>query len=140
MEAETYPTLLWLCIPPAGAHSDGSHASWKLPRVHYLTSSLRQLTTWDGSHVSGGASVRGRHGPVAVLAAVSVAAVLVAVSVAAVFAAVPVMVVLAAMHGSAPAEGQNRTSPAASDGCPLGKRLGTVAEAVDVSRAVQVAV
>ncbi|KAJ1171754.1 hypothetical protein NDU88_003612 [Pleurodeles waltl] len=58
-------------------------------------------------------------GPVAVLAAVYVVAVLVAVSVAAV-------------HGSAPAEGHSRTSPAASDGCPLGKRLGTVAEAVDV--------
>ncbi|KAJ1116244.1 hypothetical protein NDU88_004460 [Pleurodeles waltl] len=69
-------------------------------------------------------------GPVAVLAAVSVAAVLAAVSVAA---------VLAAVHGSAPAEGQSRTSPAASDGCPLGKRLGTVAEALDVPGVVQVA-
>ncbi|KAJ1143590.1 hypothetical protein NDU88_009897 [Pleurodeles waltl] len=57
---------------------------------------------------------------VAVLAAVSVAAVLTAGSVVAVSAAV---------HGSAPAEGHRRTSPAASDGCPLGKRLGTVAGA-----------
>ncbi|KAJ1215835.1 hypothetical protein NDU88_003442 [Pleurodeles waltl] len=61
-------------------------------------------------------------GPVAVLAAVSVAAVLVAV------------------RGSAPAEGHSRTSPAASDGCALGKRLGTVAEAVDMPGVVQVAV
>ncbi|KAJ1143057.1 hypothetical protein NDU88_009369 [Pleurodeles waltl] len=47
---------------------------------------------------------------------------------------------LAAVHGSAPAEGHSRTSSAASDGCPLGKRLGTVAEAVGVPGAVQVAV
>ncbi|KAJ1200122.1 hypothetical protein NDU88_003949 [Pleurodeles waltl] len=68
---------------------------------------------------------------VAVLAPVSVTAVLAVVSVAA---------VLAAVHGSAPAEGHSRTSPAASDGCPLGKKLGTVVEAVDVSGAVHVAV
>ncbi|KAJ1213967.1 hypothetical protein NDU88_001596 [Pleurodeles waltl] len=70
-------------------------------------------------------------GPVAVLAAVSVVAVLAVVSVA----AVPV-----AVHGSAPAEGHSRTFPAASDGCTLGKRLGTVAEAVDVPGVVQVTV
>ncbi|KAJ1180228.1 hypothetical protein NDU88_005450 [Pleurodeles waltl] len=58
---------------------------------------------------------------------------------AAVLAAVSVAAVLAAVHGSAPAEGHSRMSPAASDGCPLGKRLGTVAEAVDMPVAVQVA-
>ncbi|KAJ1127364.1 hypothetical protein NDU88_005766 [Pleurodeles waltl] len=73
-------------------------------------------------------------GPVAVLAAVSVAAVL-AVVLVAVLASV-----LAAVHGSAPAEGHSRTFPAASDGYPLGKRLGTVAAAVDMPGAVQVAV
>ncbi|KAJ1161222.1 hypothetical protein NDU88_001709 [Pleurodeles waltl] len=58
----------------------------------------------------------------------------------AVLAAVSVAAVLAVVHGSAPAEGHSRTSPAASDGCPLGKRLGTVAEAVDMPVAVQMAV
>ncbi|KAJ1205943.1 hypothetical protein NDU88_001362 [Pleurodeles waltl] len=108
MEAATYPTVLRLRLPPAGANSDGRNASWKLPRVQELSSSLRRLTTGDGSHVSGGACVRGRVGLVAVLAVVSVEA------------------VLAAVHGSAPAEGYSRTSPAASDGCPLGNWLRTV--------------
>ncbi|KAJ1208058.1 hypothetical protein NDU88_003448 [Pleurodeles waltl] len=53
--------------------------------------------------------------------------------------AVLVAVPVAAVHGSAPAEGQSRMSPAASGSCPLGKRLGTVAEAVDVPGAVHVA-
>ncbi|KAJ1166014.1 hypothetical protein NDU88_006425 [Pleurodeles waltl] len=57
----------------------------------------------------------------------------------AVLAAVSVAAVLAVVHGSAPAEGHSRTSPAASDGCPTGKRLRTVAEVVDVPVAVQVA-
>ncbi|KAJ1154173.1 hypothetical protein NDU88_006927 [Pleurodeles waltl] len=48
--------------------------------------------------------------------------------------------VLAVVHGSAPAKGHSRTSPSASDGCPLGKRLGTVVEAVDMPVAVQVLV
>ncbi|KAJ1090350.1 hypothetical protein NDU88_003483 [Pleurodeles waltl] len=60
MEAATYPTLLRLRIPPAGDNSDDSNALWKLPRVLELTTSLGRLTTGDGSHVSGGATVRGR--------------------------------------------------------------------------------
>ncbi|KAJ1098609.1 hypothetical protein NDU88_003716 [Pleurodeles waltl] len=48
MEAATYPTLLRLRIPPAVANSDDSNASWKLPRVLELTTSLRPLTTRDG--------------------------------------------------------------------------------------------
>ncbi|KAJ1194332.1 hypothetical protein NDU88_003621 [Pleurodeles waltl] len=131
MEAATYPTLLRLRLPPAGANRDYSNASWKLPRVLELSSSLRRLTTGDGRHVSGGATVRGHCGPLAVLAAVSV----LAVSVAAVLSAG-----LAVVHGSAPAEGESRMSPAASDSCPLGKRLGTVAAAVDALEGVQVAV
>ncbi|KAJ1205024.1 hypothetical protein NDU88_000459 [Pleurodeles waltl] len=97
-------------------------------------------------------------GPLAVLAAVSVVGVLAAVSVVAVLAAGSVVVVLAAGsvvavlvagsvaawlvagHVSSPAEGESRMSPAASDGCPPGKRLGTVAVAVDVPEAVQVVV
>ncbi|KAJ1085070.1 hypothetical protein NDU88_005203 [Pleurodeles waltl] len=80
-----------------------------------------------------------------VLAAGSVAALLAAGSVAAVLAAGSVAAVLAAEsvaaeHVSAPAEGESRMSPAVSDGCPPGKRLGTVAAAVDVPEAVQVAV
>ncbi|KAJ1141525.1 hypothetical protein NDU88_007855 [Pleurodeles waltl] len=59
MEAATYPTLLRLCIPPAGANSDDSNASWKLPRVLELSTSLGRLTTGDGRHVSGGATVQG---------------------------------------------------------------------------------
>ncbi|KAJ1199563.1 hypothetical protein NDU88_003397 [Pleurodeles waltl] len=117
MEAETYPTLLRLRLPPAGANSDGSHASCKLARVQELSCSPGRLTTGDSSHVSGGVTVRAVAGMVAVLAAV-----------------------LAVVHGSAPVEGHSRTSPAASDGCPLGKMLGTVAEATDVPVAVQVTV
>ncbi|KAJ1171765.1 hypothetical protein NDU88_003623 [Pleurodeles waltl] len=64
MEAATYPTLLRLCIPPAGANSDGSHASWKLARVQEVSSSLGRLTTGDGSRVSGGATVRAHRGAV----------------------------------------------------------------------------
>ncbi|KAJ1113975.1 hypothetical protein NDU88_002215 [Pleurodeles waltl] len=60
MEAATYLTLLRLRLPPAGANSDGRKASWKLPRVNELSSSLRRLTTGDGSHVNGGACVLGR--------------------------------------------------------------------------------
>ncbi|KAJ1190268.1 hypothetical protein NDU88_007006 [Pleurodeles waltl] len=62
MEAATYPTLLWLRIPPTGANSDDSNASWKLPRVLELTTSLGRLTTGDGRHVSGGATVQERRG------------------------------------------------------------------------------
>ncbi|KAJ1118682.1 hypothetical protein NDU88_006870 [Pleurodeles waltl] len=58
----------------------------------------------------------------------------------AVLAEVSVAAVLAVVHVSAPVEGHSRTSPAASDGCPLGKMLGTVAEAADVQVVVQVAV
>ncbi|KAJ1217163.1 hypothetical protein NDU88_004758 [Pleurodeles waltl] len=126
MEAATYPTLLRLRLPSAGTNRDDSNALWKLPRVLELSSSLGRLTTVDGRHVSGGATVRGRRGPLAVLAAVSVAAVLTAG--------------LAAVHGSAPAVGESRMSPAASDGCPPGNRLGTVAATVDVPEVVQVAV
>ncbi|KAJ1119625.1 hypothetical protein NDU88_007810 [Pleurodeles waltl] len=57
------------------------------------------------------------------------------VCVAAVLAAV-----LAVVHGSAPAEGHSRTSSAASDGCPPGKRLGIVVESVDLPGVRQVAV
>ncbi|KAJ1103564.1 hypothetical protein NDU88_000985 [Pleurodeles waltl] len=49
-----------------------------------------------------------------------------------VLAAVSVAEVLTVVHVSAPIEGHSRTSPAASDGCPLGMMLGTVAEAADV--------
>ncbi|KAJ1150601.1 hypothetical protein NDU88_003391 [Pleurodeles waltl] len=131
---------------------------WWRQRPH-----LRRLTTGNGSHVSGGACVRGRPGPVAVLAAVSVVAVLAAVSVVAVLAAVSVSEVLAAVSvaavGSAcdgacdgacggagggawaaPAEGHSRTFPAASDGCLLRKMLVTVTEAVDMPGMVQVMV
>ncbi|KAJ1211027.1 hypothetical protein NDU88_006389 [Pleurodeles waltl] len=151
MEAATYPTLLWLRLPPAGVKSDGRNASWKLPRVQELSSSLRRLTTRDGSHVSGGACVGCPLGKMlgtvaeavdvpwggagAVLAAVPVVAVLAAVSVVAVLVAM-----LPAVHGSAPAEGHSRMFPAASDGCPLRKMLGTVTEAVDVPGAVQLTV
>ncbi|KAJ1140894.1 hypothetical protein NDU88_007231 [Pleurodeles waltl] len=79
-------------------------------------------------------------GPLAVSAAVSMVAVLAAVSVVAVLAAGSVVAVLAAGSVSAPAEVESRMSPAASDGCPLGKRLGTVAEAVDMPETVHVAV
>ncbi|KAJ1164395.1 hypothetical protein NDU88_004835 [Pleurodeles waltl] len=58
----------------------------------------------------------------------------------AVVVAVSVAEVLVVVHVSAPVEGHSRTSPAASDGCPLGMMLGTVAEAADVQVAVQVAV
>ncbi|KAJ1127355.1 hypothetical protein NDU88_005758 [Pleurodeles waltl] len=73
---------------------------------------------------------------VAVVAAGSVAALLAVGSVTAVLVAGSV----AAEHVSAPAEGESRMSPAALDGCPPGKRLGTVAAAVDVPAVVQVAV
>ncbi|KAJ1107200.1 hypothetical protein NDU88_004593 [Pleurodeles waltl] len=52
----------------------------------------------------------------------------------------PQLEMFVAVHGSAPAEGHSRMFPAASDGCSLGKRLGTVAEAVDVPGAVHVTV
>ncbi|KAJ1204183.1 hypothetical protein NDU88_007964 [Pleurodeles waltl] len=55
-------------------------------------------------------------------------------------AAVSVAEVQAVVHVSAPVEGCSRTSPEASDGCPLGMMLETVAEAADVQVAVQVAV
>ncbi|KAJ1112860.1 hypothetical protein NDU88_001121 [Pleurodeles waltl] len=54
--------------------------------------------------------------------------------------AVSVAEVRAMVHVSAPVEGHSRTSPAASDGCPLGMMLATVAEAADVQVAVLVAV
>ncbi|KAJ1115232.1 hypothetical protein NDU88_003458 [Pleurodeles waltl] len=57
----------------------------------------------------------------------------------AVLAAVSVAAVLAVVHGLAPVEGHSRTSPAASDCCPLGKMLESVAESADVPVAVQVA-
>ncbi|KAJ1200859.1 hypothetical protein NDU88_004680 [Pleurodeles waltl] len=58
----------------------------------------------------------------------------------AVVAAVCVAEVLAVVHVSAPVEGHNRTSPAASDGCPMGIMLGTVGEAAGMQVAVLVAV
>ncbi|KAJ1201646.1 hypothetical protein NDU88_005452 [Pleurodeles waltl] len=91
MEAATYPTLLRLCIPYADDNCDESDASWKLPRVLELTTSLGRLTTGDGSHVC-----RGATGPLVVLAVVAVAAVLAAVALAAVLAAGSVVAVLAA--------------------------------------------
>ncbi|KAJ1193622.1 hypothetical protein NDU88_002918 [Pleurodeles waltl] len=62
MEAAVYPTLLRLHIPHADDNNDDSNASWKLPRVLELTTSLGRLTPGDGRHVSGGATVRGLHG------------------------------------------------------------------------------
>ncbi|KAJ1200854.1 hypothetical protein NDU88_004675 [Pleurodeles waltl] len=61
----------------------------------------------------------------------------------AVVAAVSAAGTLAVVHVSAPVEGDTRTSPAASDGCPLGMMLRTGAEAAYVQVgvvAVQVAV
>ncbi|KAJ1139011.1 hypothetical protein NDU88_005389 [Pleurodeles waltl] len=58
----------------------------------------------------------------------------------AVVAAVSVVEMLPVVNVSAPVEGDSRMSPAASDGCPLGMMLGTVAEAADVQVAMQVAV
>ncbi|KAJ1164577.1 hypothetical protein NDU88_005013 [Pleurodeles waltl] len=58
----------------------------------------------------------------------------------AVGAAVSAVEMLPVVHVSAPVEGDSRMSPAASDGCPLGIMLGTVAEAADMQVAVQVAV
>ncbi|KAJ1208870.1 hypothetical protein NDU88_004253 [Pleurodeles waltl] len=57
-----------------------------------------------------------------------------------VLATVYVADVLAVVHVSAPVEGHSRTSLTASDGCPLGMMLGTVAEAADMQVAVLVAV
>ncbi|KAJ1105519.1 hypothetical protein NDU88_002925 [Pleurodeles waltl] len=58
----------------------------------------------------------------------------------AVLSAVSVVAVLAVVHVSAPVEGHSRTSPAASGSCPMGKMLGTIAEAGNVLVAVQVSV
>ncbi|KAJ1123529.1 hypothetical protein NDU88_001998 [Pleurodeles waltl] len=58
----------------------------------------------------------------------------------AVVAAMSVAEVLVVVHVSAPVEGHSRTSPAASDGCPLGMMLGTLGEAANVQVMVLVAV
>ncbi|KAJ1101491.1 hypothetical protein NDU88_006558 [Pleurodeles waltl] len=74
--------------------STESDASWKLPRLLELTTSLERLNTGDGSHDCGGATGSGYRGPLEVLVAVSVAAVLAAGSVAAVLVAGYVAAVL----------------------------------------------
>ncbi|KAJ1115864.1 hypothetical protein NDU88_004085 [Pleurodeles waltl] len=58
----------------------------------------------------------------------------------AVVAVVSVAEMMPVVHVSAPVEGDSRMSPAASDSCPLGMMLGTVAEAADMQVVVQVAV
>ncbi|KAJ1115681.1 hypothetical protein NDU88_003903 [Pleurodeles waltl] len=113
MEAETYPTLLWLRlrVMPHGSGAgsrESPPASDGCPLVMVAMSAVVALS----EHIAG---------LVAVLAAVSVAE------------------VLAVVHVSAPVGRHSKTSSAASDGCPLGKMLGTVAEAADVHVAVQVA-
>ncbi|KAJ1176164.1 hypothetical protein NDU88_001447 [Pleurodeles waltl] len=85
-------------------------------------------------------------GPLAVLAVVSVVAVLAAESVAAVVAAGSVVAVLAAgsvamvLAAGSVAVGMCQHLLREKAGCPTGKRLGTVAAAVDVPEAVQVPV
>ncbi|KAJ1088726.1 hypothetical protein NDU88_001881 [Pleurodeles waltl] len=136
MDAATYPTLLRLRIPPAGANSDDSNASWKLPRLLELTTSPGRLTTGDGRHVSVGATVRRRRGASGSVCGWVCGGGACGGVCGGVLAAVSVAAGLAAGRLSAPAEGESRMSPAASDGCPLRKRLGTVTTALDVPEAV----
>ncbi|KAJ1188818.1 hypothetical protein NDU88_005575 [Pleurodeles waltl] len=111
-ELQVLPMLLYLLL---NREQQGRR---RQPKVQDVSCSLRQLPTGDDSHVSCGALSEHVAGLVAVVAAVSVAVV----------------------HVSAPVGGHSRMSPAASDGCPLGMMLGSVAEAADVQLVVQVAV
>ncbi|KAJ1195688.1 hypothetical protein NDU88_004956 [Pleurodeles waltl] len=122
MEAEPHSTLRRLRLQTAASASAGGGASCTVCRVQDVTCSLRWLSTGDAA-----AAVVALAGHIAEEEAVAVSA-------------AEMLVVLPVVQVSVVVEVDTRPSPAASDGCLLGRMLVTVVVAAAKQVAMQMAV